>query len=63
MKFREFIMSDLAQLGSFSSLDDLGPTEPTWHPYAFRTAPRVGVRTQPYAEPQQNTDTRVFESA
>jgi hypothetical protein len=32
----EFMMSDFAPLGSFSLLDELGPTETTWQPYAFR---------------------------
>jgi hypothetical protein len=31
-------MSDFASLGSLSLLDELGPTETTWQPYAFRAS-------------------------
>ncbi|CAB3790279.1 hypothetical protein [Pararobbsia alpina] len=31
-------MSDFAPLGSFSLLDELGPTETTWQPNAFRAS-------------------------
>jgi hypothetical protein len=32
------MMSDFAPLGSLSLLDELGPTETTWQPYAFRAS-------------------------
>jgi hypothetical protein len=35
---KEFMMSDFAPLGSLSLLDELGPTETTWQPYAFRAS-------------------------
>ena len=45
---KEFIMSDFSSLGSFSELDDLGPTETTWQPYAFRISRKV---SQPVSAP------------
>ena len=47
-------MSDLSQLGSFSSLDDLGPTGTTWHPYAFRTQQRPMARTHAQQQAEQS---------
>ena len=41
-------MSDFSSLGSFSELDDLGPTETTWQPYAFRMSRKV---SQPVCAP------------
>lgn len=43
-------MSDFAPLGSLSPLDELGPTENTWHPGAFRASPRKPARQQPQQE-------------
>jgi hypothetical protein len=44
---KEFIMSDFSSLGSFSQLDDLGPTETTWQPYAFRASRNVAESVAP----------------
>jgi hypothetical protein len=50
---REFMMSDFAPLGSFSTLDELGPTETTWQPYAFRMA--RAVPRQPVPQPARES--------
>lgn len=42
-------MSDFAPLGSLSLLDELGPTDTTWQPYAFRTG--RSVPRQPSSPP------------
>jgi hypothetical protein len=44
---KEYIMSDFAPLGSLSLLDELGPTETTWQPYAFRTGRSVPRQPSP----------------
>jgi hypothetical protein len=63
--YREFIMSDFAPLGSYSSLDELGPTETTWHPFAYRTQARTALRQaqRPQQQQQQAAETRVCEPA
>lgn len=48
-------MSDFAPLGSFSTLDELGPTRTTWQPAAFR-AVRVAPR-QPLPQPVREGQT------
>ena len=40
-------MSDFSSLGSFSQLDELGPTETTWQPYAFRASRNVAESVAP----------------
>ncbi len=49
---REFMMSDFAPLGSFSTLDELGPTETAWQPHAFRMA--LAVPRQPAPRPTED---------
>jgi hypothetical protein len=55
-------MSDFAPVGSYSSLDELGPTETTWHPFAYGASQRTALR-QPAQAQQQAAETRVFEAA
>ncbi len=47
-------MSDFSSLGSLSELEDLGPTETTWQPYAFRASRGVSqpVSTPSVREPE-----------
>lgn len=56
-------MSDFAPLGSLSSLDELGPTEPTWHPFAFRAAQRPQVHSHQQAQQEAALQARVCEPA
>jgi hypothetical protein len=57
-------MSDFAPLGSYSSLDDLGPTETTWHPFAFRAQTRTALRQRAQSQQQeQAAEARVCEPA
>ncbi|MEJ0002800.1 MAG: hypothetical protein WDN30_03195 [Pararobbsia sp.] len=46
------MMSDFAPLGSFSTLDELGPTETAWQPHAFRMA--LAVPRQPAPRPTED---------